>query len=510
MLVIVEIDEEEPSGSIEDRINHKNWKWKVSGLEELSTKFRYSIEGSGPLFNEWGPQFKNILADVNPMSQEKALDPLLEFIDRCDCVNIFAASYVEVLVEKLFASIRPRAKEKTIECLLLTIEVDSAEPVVEALLKGTSSNSLKILLASLTTLTQALKTFGPKQIPVKLILKQFPPWFENRDKGIRDQASELLIEIYRWIGKPLLPLISEALTPIQLKALQDQFEKLPTDPAVPLKYTRSEAAKALVNASKGIQSKLEVFEEIDQYSLMTAVNILPKLTSEFFEGLQAKKWQERSEQMDKLVTILTNTPKIESADFSELCNALQKILVDVNVIIVQKAVISIGLLADSLRGGFTSYVKPFIIPILEKFKENKASVIQSVHTTMDSLIGKSISFSDIIDELSAIMQSKVPQIKQEVLVFICNSITNTKKPVDITKVSKQLISIFLESLNDTDSNIRDNAYKAFASLGGFIGERAMTPYLNQIDPIKAKKIKDNMPVIVAPLVPVDLKDIDFS
>lgn len=59
---------------------------------------------------------------------------------------------------------------------------------------------------------------------------------------------------------------------------------------------------------------------------MTAVNILPKLTSEFYEGLQAKKWQERSEQMDKLVTILTNTPKIETADFSELCKALKKVI----------------------------------------------------------------------------------------------------------------------------------------------------------------------------------------
>ncbi|KAN0034518.1 hypothetical protein ACTFIV_001038 [Dictyostelium citrinum] len=509
-------DEEAPSGSIEDRINHKNWKWRVSGLEELTTKFKNSIEGSGPLFNEWGPQFKKILADINPMSQEKALEPLLAFIDRCDCVNKFAASYVGVLVEKLFASTRPRAKEKTIECLLLTIEADSAEPVVEALLKGTSSTSPKILLASLTALTQALKTFGPKQIPVKLILKQFSPWFENRDKGIRDQASELFIELYRWIGKALIPLISEALTPIQLKALQDQFEKLPSEPAVPLKYTRSEAAKAMANAAKGIQSKPEVVEEIDPYSLMTAVNILPKLTSEFYEGLQAKKWQERSEQMDKLVTLLTNTPKIESADFSELCKALKKILADVNVIIVQKAVVSIGLMADSLRGGFTGYVKPFITPILEKFKEKKTSVLQSVHTTMDSLVAKSISLPDIIDELTAIMQSKVPQIKQEVLIFICNSITNTKKPADITKVTKQLTKIFMEALNDTDSNIRDNASKAFAALGGIIGERAMTPYLNQIDPIKAKKIKDNMPAVATPVVvtpqpmaPVDLKDIDL-
>ncbi|EGC31921.1 hypothetical protein DICPUDRAFT_156163 [Dictyostelium purpureum] len=495
-------DEETPSGSIEDRISHKNWKWRVHGLEELTNKFKFAEDSSGPLYNEWGPQFKKILADINPIAQEKSLETLNTFIDRCDCVSKFASGFAPVLVEKVFASSRPRAKDKAIETLMATMEADAGEPVVEALLKGTTASSPKIILASLLGLTTALKTFGPKQVQVKLILKQFAPWFENRDKNIRDQASELFVEIYRWINKALLPLINDTLTPIQLKALQEQFEKLPSEPAVPLKYTRSEAAKALANAKSGVQQKAEVVEEIDPYSLMSAVNILSKLGAEFYEGLQAKKWQERSEQMDKLTALLQSAPKIEPGDYTELSKALKKILADANVIIMTKSVVAIGLLAEGLRNGFSAYSKQFIAPLLDRFREKKASIVLSIHTTLDSLTSKCINFPDIIDEVTASTQSKVAQVKQETLTYISNTITNTKKPQDIVKLSKQLAKIFMETLNDTNESVRDASSKAFAALGGVIGERGMTPYLNQLDPIKAKKVKDNMPEVSSAPAPI--------
>ncbi|GAM24989.1 hypothetical protein SAMD00019534_081640 [Acytostelium subglobosum LB1] len=491
-------DEEQPSGSIEDRIAHKNWKWRSSGFEELTTKYKNSFESTGALYNDHGHNFKKYLADINPMVQEKVLETLATFIDRCDTVKVFAPSFAPILVEKCFSSTRPKVKDKTIEVLLATIEADSPEAVVDSLLKGTTNSSPKVMTASLIGLREALKTFGPKVIPVKSILKQFQPWFEHRDKAIRDEAMALIVEIYRWMKQALLPLL-DSLTALQLKALNETFEKLPNDPAIPLKYMRSEAAKAQAQAAKGIKPEVVEVEEIDPYSMIDAVNILNKITGEFYEGMEAKKWQERQAQIDKLVEILQSSPKIENGDFNELSRTLKKTLADTNVMIVTKAIVAVGLLCEGLRTQYTSQVKQFLVPIMERYKEKKPQVVPAIHVTMEQIITRTLSLPDMVEDLTTMLGSKVAQVKIEVLNFMHKTMSTTKKPQDVVKVAKQLAKVLMDTLNDTDGAVRDGAAKTFAVLANVIGERGMAPYFNQLDAIKLKKIKDLMPTAPAPV-----------
>jgi cytoskeleton-associated protein 5 len=46
-------------------------------------------------------------------------------------------------------------------------------------------------------------------------MKEFPAWFENRDKGVRTEASQMVVEMYRWLGKALNPAV-EALNAVQV------------------------------------------------------------------------------------------------------------------------------------------------------------------------------------------------------------------------------------------------------------------------------------------------------
>ena len=62
------------------------------------------------------------------------------------------------------------------------------------------------------------RLFGAKVIPIKPIMKEFPPWFENRDKAVRTEASLMVVEMYRWLGKALTPAV-EALNPVQVSFL---------------------------------------------------------------------------------------------------------------------------------------------------------------------------------------------------------------------------------------------------------------------------------------------------
>lgn len=65
---------------------------------------------------------------------------------------------------------------------------------------------------------------------------------------------------------------------------------------------------------------------VDPYDLLDPVDILAKLPKDFYEKLEAKKWQERKEAMDELEKLLQN-PKLENGDYGDLVRALKKVLV---------------------------------------------------------------------------------------------------------------------------------------------------------------------------------------
>lgn len=55
------------------------------------------------------------------------------------------------------------------------------------------------------------------------------------------------------------------------------------------------------------------------------VNILSQLSKDFYEKLEAKKWQERKEAIDMLEGILSKAPKLESGEYGDLVRALKKV-----------------------------------------------------------------------------------------------------------------------------------------------------------------------------------------
>lgn len=58
---------------------------------------------------------------------------------------------------------------------------------------------------------------------------------------------------------------------------------------------------------------------------MDPVDILSKLPKDFYEKVEAKKWQERKEAMDTLEALLKSAPKLENGDYFELVKVLKKV-----------------------------------------------------------------------------------------------------------------------------------------------------------------------------------------
>lgn len=70
----------------------------------------------------------------------------------------------------------------------------------------------------------------------------------------------------------------------------------------------------------------DVVAAVDPYEIAEPVDILSKMPKDFYEKIEAKKWQERKEVLQTLET-LVKTPKLENGDYGDLVRALKKVYV---------------------------------------------------------------------------------------------------------------------------------------------------------------------------------------
>jgi cytoskeleton-associated protein 5 len=85
------------------------------------------------------------------------------------------------------------------------------------------------------------RTFGPKAINIKLILKKIPVLIEDRDKTVREETKKLMVELYRWLGPAFKPQLS-AVKPLVVQEVEAEVEKC-TDKPHQTRFLRSQQAR---------------------------------------------------------------------------------------------------------------------------------------------------------------------------------------------------------------------------------------------------------------------------
>lgn len=129
----------------------------------------------------------------------------------------------------------------------------------EFVIPGTNAKQPKLVTQTVTVLKELVRQFGIKKVNPKPILKIVPKLFGHADKNVRAEVSALTVELYRWIGQPMMASLS-TLKPVQLKELEESFSKLPSDKPTPERLIRSEQAieqeeeEVVDNTGKGIYS----------------------------------------------------------------------------------------------------------------------------------------------------------------------------------------------------------------------------------------------------------------
>ncbi|XP_070492118.1 protein mini spindles isoform X2 [Chironomus tepperi] len=480
---------------VDERCVHKLWKARVDGYEEAAKIFRTIDDEKGPEWNKFMGLIKKFVIDSNALAQEKGLEATLVFVENCGNAGRTVGEVISGIVTKCLGAPKMKTKDLGMQIALMYIEIEKHEAVIEELIKGFDQKNPKIVSACVSTILLALREFGAKVVNVKPLVKKIPTLLSDRDKTVRDEAKQLTIEIFRWIG-PVFKTQIQSLPQVVLNELEAEFDKVKNEKAIPSRYLRSQQQKQIVEAVAGeVSQDVEhdegevVNDDIDPMDLIDPVDILSKLPKDFYEKLEAKKWQERKESLEALEPLVSN-PKLENGDYGDLVRALKKVITkDSNVVLVALAGKCLALLAKGVGKKFQPYAVACVSGILEKFKEKKANVVAALRDAIDAIY-PSTNLEAIQEEVLAALTNKNPSVKTETALFLARSFTKTQPTVLNKKLLKAYVTALLKTLNESDPSVRDASAEAIGTAMKLVTEKNISPFLTEVDALKMEKIKE--------------------
>lgn len=480
---------------IDQKCEHKVWKARLSGYEEALKLFQRIPDERSPEWGKYLGLIKKFVTESNAVAQLKGLEAALAFVENAHVAGKTTGEVVSGVVTKVFNQPKARAKELGSDICLTYMEIEKAEVVQDELLKGLDNKNPKIVVACLETLRRALSEFGSKIVTLKPVVKVLPKQFESREKAVRDEAKQLAIEIYKWIRDALRPPL-QSINSVQLKELEEEWVKLPSSPPKQSRFLRSQQdlkAKFEQQQAQGDQSDGEDEEEtvaaVDPYELLEAVEILSKMPKDFYDKIEAKKWQERKEALEA-IEALTKNPKLENGDYGDLVRALKKVVgKDANVMLVSMAAKCLAALAAGLRKKFGTYAGQVVPTILEKFKEKKPQVVQALQEAIDAIF-LTTTLQNLSEDVLAVMDNKNPSIKQQASLFLARSIRHCTQATLPKSVLKPLCAALIKQVNDSAPEVRDAAFEALGTAMKVVGEKAVNTFLADLDKLKLDKIKE--------------------
>ncbi|KAH8647107.1 armadillo-type protein [Xylariales sp. PMI_506] len=485
-----------------DRWVHKVWKVRKGAYEEAAKQFETTPDEYDPAFRPFNQDpslWKGAVADSNVAAQSDGIAAYCAFLKFGGKENCTRSRNQVILpiCEKGLISTRPATKASSIEALLLLIELDVATPVIEEILPAVSNKLPKVVAAALAALSAIFHNYGCKTVDPKPVLKILPKAFGHADKNVRAEATNLSVELYRWLREAMKPMFWGDLKPTQQSDLETQFEKIKGEgPAKQERLLRSQQEAMARAPPPGAGAEDEYDDggdagedqgEVDAFDLAEPQEVLSKVPGNFHDNLGSSKWKERKEALEALYALL-NVPRIKDGDFNEINRGLAKCMKDANIAVVTQAAQCIEVLASGLRKAYGKYRTTVMAPIMERLKEKKASVADALGAALDQVF-QSTNLTECLEDITTFLVHKNPQVKEGTMKFLVRCLRTTR---DVP--SKQEIATLVESakklLSESSEVLRSGGAEVLGTIMKIIGERAMNPHLEGLDDIRKNKIKE--------------------
>ena len=132
---------------------------RQNAYEELSRKFRIADSPKDNIFWDYFDCVKKFTVESNAVAQEAAISCLTAYLECCDA-SIGKKLRPEITasaIEKGLSAIKAGTRTKTIELLMILIELDAAEPVVTELISFLSHKQPKLVASVINCLAEIVK-----------------------------------------------------------------------------------------------------------------------------------------------------------------------------------------------------------------------------------------------------------------------------------------------------------------------------------------------------------------
>eukprot|EP00698_Gefionella_okellyi_P019769 TRINITY_DN610_c0_g2_i2.p1 TRINITY_DN610_c0_g2~~TRINITY_DN610_c0_g2_i2.p1 ORF type:complete len:1667 (+),score=555.77 TRINITY_DN610_c0_g2_i2:217-5001(+) len=414
---------------------------------------------------------------------EKALDLMLAFVERSSQCSKVAGDFIPILLEKSSGG-KPAVCSKCTQILMFFIEAEQHGAVLAECIKNFVHKNAKLAQFTLQAVKEALRAFGPKAINPKPILKELANAFEHTDKKVRDEAAELSLEMYRWIGSSVMTHL-ESVKPIVKKEIEEKCAALPKEIAQPTRYLRSHKPTAANTLTGGAATAAEVAPAVDPLEFVEAADILSQLPANWTEQCEDKLWKTRKEALTLLVE-LSSKPKLASGSYSDVVSTLKKVVAkDANIPVVIEACRALTNLVTGLRKEFLPCSRIVLEAVLGRLKEKK-NIADAAMAILDAMAaGGAIHMVDMQETISSNLNAaKTPQHKAMILSWLTRCLKSCTKQMLGTS-AKPYGKLIVAQLDDSAGDVREAACAAFGEFARLIGERAVLVYIEALE--KANK-----------------------
>lgn len=494
----------------------------MNAYEELAKAFRLQateVDGAKTvqtLFKDHIETARRAPLEANAAAQEAAMAMLDAFIESCPpefCAKQLGRKgegpgLVSIVAEKTLTAAKQGTRTKTMAVVVGLIACDtSADPVVSELAQSLSvAKQPKVAAAILQTMTELLRAFGSLVVQPKALVQSILFAFQHADKGVRQEATGLVVELHRWVGPSILSVLGPQLKPVQAKELTDLLSSAPSVKPTPTNWLRGQRPlvsdapiqlEAFEPAPQVLGSTVHLADEdtpsgtVDEFEVAMPVNVLDRVPSNIQELVGSSNWKERKEALDSLLLML-KVPKLDpESRYSELVGMLAKrIATDVNIPCVQVAIGCVEAMACGLRLGFVQYRTEAVQALLERSKERKATA--AIKEALLAILYSVTTPADVLPDIRQCLASaKNPQQKQESLLFLAACIRKTLGKVKLGPALKEMCELGLQTIDDGTAEVREASIEVLAALTAAVGEKVLAPMLdNKLDKLKMARVKE--------------------
>lgn len=494
--VVVDEDIVVNEDNIIEYLGSQNWKLRKASYDVLihlmvektrGIKAENKVAG-GFIHESLDSALPAMLKDNNASALDSALRLTFYYADYC--IGGSQPSHVAPIVSSIvsgpaLSASRPSTSKLT-DCILMKLmEVGRDGPssvhiVVEMLLDhGLSSKKPKTAAKAVSLILEASRSFGAINLPLSHVTKNATTMLNHANGKVRDDGLQILVEICRAVGSksPLDNIIAEMRTAqvTELDSyLSNNFHAVP--PTIGLRY-----AGGSEQTEKDALELLKAGMEEDAVARLAArdpVDVLSALEeTEYKLKMKEVKWSEKVGALDLLLGCGGERPyklvqPSSSVNYGPLISELKKLLTHSHFAVKSKALASLGMLAEGVGEKLLPNLKPLISNALNLSKDKK--VTKPVEDFLDAMFGNVISFPHLLGKDDGIHIYLDEKKEKNILVRLAalaylsrcveKSVSCGQKANLDTNVAHNLAQLAIQSIGDSDSNVRKEATTLLSKL----------------------------------------------